>query len=198
MKAWYKCSVSLRYMQVWYVNDENQSSCWWLFGIKGIIWIPDTLVWFWNSKMPSYHSDTRHHRHHGTGYGLFVYFLSSFWQWLKIWTPVFSILMLSLSQYQTINCLIFRWVDSKNMNKFLLETWARELSTWSREPLGPTDGGLAPEGTAAVSLKGWADSDLEENWNKTGHDRVQGMHDVVSLLIILVELVETLSKRRSL
>ena len=95
-------------MQVWHVNDENQSSCW-LFGIKGIIWIPDTLVCFWNSKMPSYHSDTRHH---GTGYGLFVHFLSSFWQWLKIWTPVFGILMLSPSQYQTINCLIFRSVDS--------------------------------------------------------------------------------------
>jgi hypothetical protein len=40
----------------------------------------------------------------------------------------------------------------------LLEAVAREPSTWSRDPRGPTDGGLAPE--TPVSLTGWwADSD---------------------------------------
>ena len=114
----------------------------------------------------------------------FMAYLSSFspvfWQWLKIWTPVLSFQILLPFLQQTIQCLVFRWVDSTNIKKFLLEAWARELSTWSREPLGPTDGGLAPEGTAAVSLKGWADSDLEEKWNKTGHDWFQGLHNWVS------------------
>ena len=54
----------------------------------------------------------------------------------------------------------------------------RELSTWSRDPRGPTDGGRVPDGcaAAAVSLTGWADSDLLDfaDEPRTGGGAVRG------------------------